>query len=181
MLMEAIKTRAPLSPHRPGSILWSDGTSVALEGQSARFPVQVVDFERAGIVGGSRAAWFLQWRPTDLEAPTLGSVRLMLNRGHPIVARLVNEGAVAPELAAVQSALRHDVARQLIQGALDDPEFDRETNYGPGALGTALQGLIDTTFGNDSLAAIIGLRATSPQDFEARLQAAFHLFSDGAI
>jgi hypothetical protein len=174
-------SRAPvlLAPQRGASILWSDGTTIALEGQSARFPIQLVDFERAGVAGGSRAAWFLQWRPTDLDAPTLGSVRLLLNRGHPVVARLVSEGAVAPELVAVQSALRHDVARQLIQGALESSEFDRETTYGLGALGTALQGLLDSTFGSDSLDAIRGLRRTSPSDFEARLQAASQLFSDG--
>jgi len=168
------------SPQRPGSIIWSDGTTIVLEGESARFPIQVIDFDRAGIAGGSAAAWFLQWSPTDLEAPTLGTLRLMLNRGHAMVSRLVAEGAAAPELAAVQSALRHDVSRQLIEGALENPEFDREADYGPGMLGTALQGLLDSTFGTEPLDVIRGLRRTSRPDFEVRLQAASRLFSDGA-
>lgn len=169
----------PLAPRRAGSILWSDGTAVVLEGQSARFPIQVADFERAGIPGGPSAAWYLHWSPTDLEAPTLGSVRLMLNRQHPMMARLVTEGAVAPELAAAQSALRHDIARQMIDAALENADFDREAEYGPGALGTALQGLLDSTFGSEELEMIRGLRRTSPQDFEVRLQASSRLFLDG--
>jgi hypothetical protein len=179
ILMGSPTSTVARAPHRPGSILWSDGTTIVLEGQSPRFPIQVVDFDRAGIAGGSAAAWFLQWRPTDLEAPTLGTLRLMLNRRHPMVSRLVAEGAAAPELAAVQSALRHDVSRQLIEGALENPEFDRETDYGPGMVGTALQGLLDSTFGTEPLDVIRGLRRTSPPDFEVRLQAASRLFSDG--
>jgi hypothetical protein len=168
-----------LAPRRAGSVLWSDGTLVVLEGQSARFPIQIVDFERAGIPGGPSAAWYLHWSPNDLEAPTLGSLRLLLNREHPMIGRLVREGASAPELIAVQSALRHDIARQLIDSALANPDFDREFDFGPGALGTALQGLLDSSFGPEGLDSIRGLRQTSPQDFEVRLQAASRLFADG--
>jgi hypothetical protein len=172
-------SEAPLAPQRSGSVLWSDGVTVTLEGETARFPIQVVDFERAGIPGGTEGAWFLQWSPPDLEAPTLGSLRLLVNRANPLVARLVAEGPVVPELALLQSVLRHDIARQLIQGALDNPEFDRSADYGADALGTALQGLIDSTFGADSLESLRGLRRTSPQDFEVRLQAASRILSDG--
>jgi hypothetical protein len=170
-----------LSATRAGSILWRDTTRVELEGAGARFPIQMMDFERAGIAGGQYSAWMLVWSPDRVEAPVLGALRLLLNSGHPTIQRLVVEGSSKPELVAVQSALSHDLRRQLILGALSNQDFDRDEDYGEGTLGTVLQGVLDITFADQSLDSIRGFHERHPAEFETTLQAKSGLFwPDGA-
>jgi hypothetical protein len=165
-----------LSPRRAGSVLWRSGVSLPLEGVAARFPTQVMDFDKAGIAGGIRGAWLLVWNAEHLEVPALGGLRLLLNSAHPTIERLIAEGPAKPDLRAVQSALRHDVRRQMVLGAIGNPDFDRDDDYGEGTLGSALQGILDVTFGDEGLDSIRGLHQKNPSEFEARLQAKSGLF-----
>jgi hypothetical protein len=176
LVLSAVDTaRSPVAANRAGSLLWRDRISVVLEGESSRFPTQLADLGRAGVSGGNRAAWFLRWNPADLESSTLGNVRLLLNREHPVVARSIEAESESGEGYAVRSALKHDIARQLLNGALENEDFDPAADYGPGTLGAALKALLNRLFPGESLASLRGFRATAPSDFEARLQAAVDL------
>ena len=165
-----------LAPRRVGSVIWKDQTRVALEGRSARFPMQVIDFERAGILAGSQAAWMLMWAPDRLEVPVLGVVRLLLNSRHPVIQKLVADGPTTPELRAVQSAMSHDLRRQMILGTLFNSEFDRYADYGEDSLGTVLQGILDISYGDQTLDGIRGLLEKQTGEFESDLQAKSALF-----
>ena len=68
-----------LTPSIPGSVLWGDALSVALEGNASRFPVEVVDFSAASWTPNPEAGWFVSWNRHDLHQPMMGSVRLFLN------------------------------------------------------------------------------------------------------
>jgi hypothetical protein len=147
-----------------------------LEGSGARFPIQVIDFDKAGIAAGTRGAWLLIWNPEHLEIPVLGGLRLLLNSAHPTIQRLITEGPAKPDLRAVQSTLRHDIRRQMVLGAIGNPDFDRDDDYGEGTLGSALQGILDVTFGDEELDSIRGLYQKNRSEFEVRLQAKSGLF-----
>jgi hypothetical protein len=66
------------APHRPGSLLWRETRTILLEGQAARFPIELRDFTAHNWLP-HRAAWYLDWDPEDLGQTVLGNVRLYVN------------------------------------------------------------------------------------------------------
>jgi hypothetical protein len=175
ILLQADGTSDALAPTRPGSILWRNPYSLVLEGEAARFPVELVEFGRAGIRAGSRAAWILYWHPEDLEAAALGTVRLCLNAEHPLIRRMVDGDRHDPLIAAVLSALRFDVARTLIHGALRHEQFTDE-EWPEGSLGAVLTNLVHTLFPGESVESLRSYQTLAREEFDARIQAGTRLF-----
>ena len=165
-----------LAAQRPGSILWSDVVSVRLEGGGALFPVEIVDFAKAGISPAS-ACWYLDWNPLDLSAATLGTLRLYINEGHEAVRNATANPNADATAVAIVSALRYDVLRQMIEGALDNEDFDTSTKYPDGTLGSSLRAAVQLAFGGDSAGAIRTVRQNARSEFETSIQAAAGLFS----
>jgi hypothetical protein len=166
----------PLTPHRCGSILWSEDTSVSLEGEAALFPIEEIDFAATGIAPAP-AAWYLEWNPGEPQSATLGSVRLFINSGHEIVRRAAVHPTADAASKAITSAMFYDVLRQLIEGALDSADFDDTTNYPVGTLGASMRAALRLAFRESSLDVVRALKRTSRSDFEVRIQAAACLFS----
>ncbi|HEX2092240.1 MAG TPA: hypothetical protein VHG28_07545 [Longimicrobiaceae bacterium] len=165
-----------LAPRRSGSILWSDDTSVFLEGESALFPTEEIDFAATGIAPAA-AAWYLEWNPGDPLSATLGSLRLFINSGHEPVRRAAAHPTADAATKAITSAMLYDVLRQLIEGALDSADFDDTTSYPRGTLGASMRAVLRLAFRESSIDVVRALRRTSRSDFEVRIQAAARLFS----
>lgn len=158
-----------LSPRAKGSILWRDRRATWLEGESARFPTDVADFGGAPFFTPG-ALWYLDLRSDDLDASALGGVRLVLNENHPAMARVL-AGDASAEAYATLSALRWDVARQLVGAALDSDEFvERGGVFEEEALGSMLAAVLALHWPGESPRALRQLRRTEPARFERELQ-----------
>ncbi len=166
-----------LAPVRPGSLLWRDERLVLLEGQAARFPMEVIDFDaHAWLPTG--AAWYLDWDLDDLRQLVLGGMRLFINAQTERVARAVS--ATDPVATVITEAIQFDVARTLILAVLDNDEFvGHAETYGEESIGAAMRRLLNTLFPFDSLDGLQQQRRRTPGRFECMLQARLHLFQEG--
>lgn len=163
----------PFIPRLVGSILaQSKPHAVLLEGVGPRFPIEVIDFANTyyAIDGG----WALYWDPDNLHQTVLGDVRLFINARHERIRRAVSEDR--PEDFDIREAIRYDIARMLIYGALGNNEFiERPDNFAPGSVGAAVRSMLRLYFPQ---ADILELRENSrqPQVFDHNLQGKFRIF-----
>ena len=160
-----------------GSILWeAPRHRVALEGLGGRFPTELCEFG-VGNPFPPRAVWILDWDSGDLSLPALGSVRLYLNQSHPANAALTSLDAGAPG-PTLRDALRYDIARALIRGALANEAFVQGSEvYEPGSIGDALRRLCShVLFPYQSLEGLASRIERDPSRFDADLQAALGIF-----
>lgn len=160
----------PIVAARAGSILWQDRCRVALEGEAARFPVTVIDFDEATGLAAD-ASWVLEWSPEDLDLPVLGAMRLLVNARREAVVAAAG-GAGDPESLAIASMIRFDVARCLVHGALGEPEFlDASRNFEPDSVGHMLRALLARYWPGDEPALLARRARDAPQGLESELQA----------
>ncbi|MCL4876221.1 MAG: hypothetical protein KJ064_06170 [Anaerolineae bacterium] len=139
----------PFSPKMPGSILFQDKYSVTLEGDGARFPIEVVNFEETSYFQ-SKAGWILYWNPDDLYQTVLGDIRLYINSQHERVKRAVSENLA--EDFDIREAIRIDTARIMLYGALNNADFvENPKQYPDGSVGAAIRRMINLYFPGDSL------------------------------
>jgi len=163
-----------LTARRPGAILWSEEHSLPLEGSGSRFPTELQEF---GSFFPPGAAWYLGWSPQELEEPVLGSVRLYLNRRHPLIERTALDPAGTELGPVVAEAIRLDVARAMLMGALAEDEFHQMADqYEEGSVGRLVHSLVRLLFPNESTTAVRSLVEAQPARFEAKLQAALKLW-----
>jgi hypothetical protein len=168
----------PLVAHVLGSILWEDDPPkrVDLEGAGTRFPMELRVF---GDGNGfpPRAAWYLDWDRGDLSLPVLGSVRLYLNAGHPVMTA-VALGDPDLELDRIREALDFDIARQLVIGALANGDFLADPDgFPPGSVGATIRRLCRGVLFQFSTLDELAVRARrEPARFEADMQAAISLY-----
>lgn len=166
-----------LSPRAAGSILWRHRKTTWLEGESARFPTEVADLGAAPYFTPG-ALWYVDVRTDNLDDAALAGVRLVLNEGHAAVARML-AGDASPETNVTLSALKWDVARQLILSALDSDEFvERGGVFEEETLGAMLAGVLTLYWPGESPAALRQLRRTEAARFERELQDRAGLFGD---
>ena len=100
--------RVSTAATRSGSrLLEGEAALCRLEGDWSRFPLEAVNFDAAGL---PNVPWHLRMSYEDLDDPFLGSVRMLINAGHP-AGKAVLE-ADAPEI--LKSALRVDLVLSLI-------------------------------------------------------------------
>ena len=164
----------PRAPRRVGSTLWSDVTSVALEGTGARFPIVPVSFEEAGLAGGRPGAWYLSIDSTDLAASSNGSLRLYLNSSHPVVKEMLSNPS-SPGAQALENFIHYDVARQLVVQALLHQDLDDGDVYDPDSLGEMFLALLRTLFPDRDMRSLRGEFETFPGELEAELQGRMRL------
>jgi len=165
----------PFTPKLPGSILWqSKPHHVLLEGEGTRFPIEVMDFSQAYSPYPNDAAWVLHWDPHDLHQTILGNVRLYINKKHERVVQAVSNNK--PEDFDLREAIRFDVARSLIYGALDNDEFmENPDEFEDGSIGSAVRNMLNLYF-PDMPILDIQLDSKQRQTFEPKLQAKLRAF-----
>jgi hypothetical protein len=161
--------------HLAGSILWSDRHEIRLQGDSPLFPISVIDFERAVFPAG--AGWHLEIGG-DLTAPLHASLRLYLNSAHSVVvAAFANAGNPRPEDTMVTRAVFTDVARLMVEHALNQEDLRATTQWDENSLGFALQNLLQRFFPHgDDLSATRAHRIEHPSDFSTELFAKIGVF-----
>ena len=156
-----------ITASRRGSTLWEDKRPhrVALEGNLSRFPTTVVDFHNHPHFAND-ALWALGWDPDDLGRPTLGAICLYLNESHPGHKRLV-----APqEGEELLNVLRLDVARQMLDGAMENSDFSTDDTHSEDTLGATLAQLQQLVFHGMSTSDVRELRRTRPSTYETTIQ-----------
>lgn len=167
-------TRHQLIPRTAGSILLETPPyEIQLEGDGARFPIEVVDFTTTHFP--HNAGWFLSWEPEDLDQPLLGDVRLYINSKHPQIASAVSD--LQRETEGIREAIRLDLAQTLIRGALSNEDFlHNPDRYAPGTIGAAVRAMIRLYFEGYQLDSVQTLMR-SPHLFSAHLQEKIKIFA----
>jgi len=175
VLVSAASESHAVAARMPGAVLWQHTHHLLLEGSGSRFPMEWADFSSS--VYSDDAAWALDWDPHDLEGSTYGSVRLLLNHRHERVAALLRERPPSDAARVLWDALRFDIARQLITGALENETFiENPAMYPDGTLGATLRRMLSTYFPHDSVKTLKALVAQNPTRFETALQAGLSAF-----
>lgn len=152
-----------------GAILWQNRHPVALEGDATRFPTESADLSQAPY-NCPRAGWRLETDADDLDAIAAATVRLLVNHSHPVM-KTVLEGVDSPEATAAMRAMRWDVARQLVDVALDSDEFiERYGSFEEDTLGWTLTNVLRAHFPGETASSLRAMRHLSPAEFESKLQ-----------
>jgi hypothetical protein len=171
VLRSAGSSPSPISPRRPGAVLWADETRVALEGGAARFPVSAADFSSVPRLP-SGAAWALEWNPDDLEVPVLGGLRLLINSEDSGLVAALRSGSVDARASLIRSFVTFDVARSLVHSALGNERFvGAPESFEEGSVGRMLFELITACWGGTPLRALVSRRAEDPARLDAEIQA----------
>ena len=160
---------SPLRARRPGSVLWEDEQTVALEGEGSRFPMEVVSFKDSGWQLPARAAWALDWNRDDLEVPVLGGIRLYLNSDHPQVVSML-QSPRDPASIVFAAAMHQDIGRQLIRGAVMTDEFLEREKYPRDSVGHIIQRLIKSRLIGETPTSLRTRLQQHPERFDALLQ-----------
>jgi hypothetical protein len=160
--------------HLPGSILWNDKYEIRLQGDAPLFPISVVDFDAAGFPQG--AGWHLDVG-SDLEAPLHAAIRLYLNRADPVVVgAFARAAAPSPEDIPVLRAVYADVARVMVEHALNQDALRSGNEWNIDSLGFALERLLGRYFPNADLNAVLAQRIEHPSDFSTELFGQLQVF-----
>jgi hypothetical protein len=164
----------PSTPRRAGSVLWSDRTTLRLQGDAPMFPMAVIDFARTSFPEG--AAWHLQISGS-LENAAMGSLLLLVNEKN-VVATAAFKNAAAPRSAdrIVLSAVYADTARVMMEHALAQDDFVDGAEFPDDSLGATFLALFDRLFPGRSITDVRLQRTYSPGIFSSELQAAVNIF-----
>lgn len=159
-----------------GSAFWEDFYKLTLDPVTSLFPVELVDLPSSGWAEPD-AGWFLSWSTFDLERPFLGSVRLFVNFRHTEVAKAVTGPALTREAWAMRQTIYFDVARSLVLGVLHDSDFmQRKGEYPADSVGRVVRDIIERLWPSEELFGLKNLAESSPEHFNAELQARLGIF-----
>lgn len=154
------------APWRPGSVLWRDEHDMMLEGDSPRFPMEIVSFrERFGGRPEAGALWHLHWRPGNLHRDFGGSVRLFLNHDRPDFI----ERFTGSDSQTLQCILADVVTQVLSRALLDEDLEDALADCEPTSLAGHVSAWFDLAFPGESLISIRDLQISSPGHFHAAI------------
>jgi len=157
-----------LAPSEPGSIVWSTGYSLRLEGTGARMPVLAVPFSNHLGDGGNHGLWWLQVDSVDLYAPADSALWMWLNDENPIIQNLLSHPESDGALA-VQALLKLDFYRQLVELGLRDTDFVLEDEYPTATLGAVIADPIRLL--GQNLSELRSMFVNDPSRLEAEIQA----------
>lgn len=155
------------APWRPGSVLWRDEHDLMLEGNSPRFPMEIVSFrERFAGRPEAGALWHLHWRPGNLHRDFGGSVRLFLNNDRQDFI----ERFTGSDPQTLQCTLT-DVITQVLSRALHDEDLeDALAECEETSVAGHVAAWFDIAFPGENLSAIRNLHLVSPGHFHAAIQ-----------
>jgi len=163
----------PFTAKYPGTILFkSSPFRVYLEGDGARFPIEVIDFENTQYPND--AGWALFWDPYNLHQTVLGDLRLYINSRHERVRCAVSENR--PEDHDLRESIRYEIAKSLVQGALSNDDFvENPDQYEPNSIGAVVRNMLQNYFPQISLADLRDDIQHS-QTFDPKIQGKLQLF-----
>jgi len=168
VVLEHAEDAGPVAPATTGSVLIREHRSWMLEGIGSRFPVEMLDFQKAGIRHPA-AAWVIRWDRREPEWDARAAVRLQVNSGHPLATLLADPES--EEAALLHTVMRRDVLRDLVSTATELEGFSIELGAWPeGSLGQSLSLLLASVFPDLSIEEIRSLRRDDTAAFEAVLQ-----------
>lgn len=163
------------APRRPGSIIWSDHTSINLEGDGVRFPLAVGNF--ADLLYPADTAWHLEIG-SDLDAAALGTILLIVNEDRTaVVNALTSASTPSPEQAVILSFLSADIVRNLVEHAVTDEDFATTDEHPAGSLGAVLAAVLRTRLPDMDLESLRREHTGNPALFASRMQAAARLLA----
>jgi hypothetical protein len=175
VLVDEAHTPQPWIAHRAASSLWSDSVSVRLQGESAMFPMAVVDFADHG--HPANAPWVLE-PPVELNAAAMGSMYLLINKSNAAVrAAVLRADNPRPVDQAILSAMYYDVGRTLVEIALDHDEVAGE-QFDEESFGDVLQGLLLSLFPGEEFMQLRKRRDSDATRFSAELGDRLRLMAD---
>lgn len=158
-------TGAVAAPKEPGSILLDSTTTVALQGDGAMFPVAVIDF--AATPFDVESSWVLEVS-SDLEAPFLGVVQLLVNERDEELVRAITRPSSDASDRQLVFALEEGVAGVLAEAALAVRNELRDGGaWETGTVGSVLNSMLD-----DVESRGLSLPGSGPEavsDFRSRL------------
>jgi hypothetical protein len=176
VLAQRLETAATGVAHRAGSILWSDTTTVRLQGDAAQFPMAVIDFRDTAFPND--APWHLQIGGS-LDGAAMGALLLLLNETNPRVLTAFRNAAKPTEAdRLVLSTIYTDIAVRLLLHALHHHDFLDDTEYAEGSLGATCADLFHRTFSGRRIADVKLELADNPGLFLSTLQSDSGLFQE---
>lgn len=142
---------------------------VALEGDAGRFPTEIANFSELGY---PTVPWTVITKFSDLADSFVGTVRLLLNKEHPI-GRMAVDPEWAPRLSSI---IRLDIFRVLIGrlagGAMDGDQ----STFEEASVGAVIEGMCELFLGRSIESACL-LYRDDPSEFERLLQSRLEPFS----
>lgn len=169
-LVDAGTNSEKLSATKPGSRLWTETHKIDIEGISARFPMDILDFEKSlASLGISLAPWYLQWNVDHLESNFVGNVVLYLNsKQKGFIEKVQTEDPV------VIQWLRLDLIRQMCSVAIEQDDFKENFHgYQDGSIGGTIRDWIILAFENMSIEVISAMYQSQRSRFESSIASVF--------
>jgi len=168
LLPRNIPGESRFAPQREGSVLWRDEIDIGLEGDSPRFPMEIVSFrERFAGRPESGSLWHLHWRPGHLHRDFGGSVRLFLNHDRQDFI----ERFVASDPLMLQCTLA-DVMTQILDHALRDEDLEEHlADCEPTSVAGHIATWLAIAFPGQDPASIRNMLLTSPGHFRSAILA----------
>jgi hypothetical protein len=152
-----------------GTVIWRQRHRVLLEGDAAQFPTETADLA-VPPHNMHRAGWLLDVEAADLDMNAGAAVRLIINESHPLMRRVL-DGDASPDAVVALEVMRWDVARQLIDIALDTPEFlERDEAFEEDSFGWLLNAVITTHFPGENPRSLHAMRERERGRYETMLQ-----------
>lgn len=161
--------RGRFSAHRGGSILWQDTpTRLDLEGDSSRFPTEIVSFAAlGGLTGPFRdAPWFVHIDFDDPNENFRNGVRLLVNSDHSIGARIADPGTT--DFAGLMNQMRVDVVHAVV-AHMSNIDFPDAESAVPDSMAAVAHTMVGTYLGM-TLATAVNEYREQPAVFAARLR-----------
>lgn len=158
-----------LSPSEPGAKIWAAEHTVSVDGEQARFPMEIIDLANyfKGEVA-SNAGWYLHRFTDDWDRDLQSAVRLYINSKSEQILQQLKEGN-----EALLSHIQHDVVMQLCSTFLSDPVMSGEIEYSaePGSLGAQVLDWFNIIWPGKSIAQIKSIERLRPGAFHANILA----------
>lgn len=160
----SVSNSAELSPARIGDRLWQDRQRIRLEGEEARFPIEVADFSILfKNLSAVSAPWYIHWSPTDWSRDFHGAIRVFLNCAYPeLIERIVAQDTV------ILQALLADVMSQVCERLVNEEDaVELIEPLEPGSLGAQAMNWLNRAWPNYDIGSIRSILENRPGTFRA--------------
>lgn len=143
-----LPTSSARAPHLRGSrLISSRSTTVVLEGEDSRFPIEPVAFSKIFLTD---APWTLHMSYDSLDANFMGGVRLLVNLEHPVGQMLLHSES-AERVSGIAMA---DIIRLLVASMADEIDQLRDGEHPEGSIAHVIDSMCSVFLGRGLLAAL---------------------------
>ncbi len=164
-----------LAASRPGSVMWEHVVRIDLEGNAARFPIELVSFKEAGLP--EHAPWRIDIWDSDLEAPAGSATRVRVNSDHQQAREMALDPSGSASSKLIVSALEADVAGRMLQVLIDNGDIADDSSFVAGSIGEALATFQRVHLPGESLKGLRASRGSELARVEAELLGSLEAYS----